>query len=62
MLVPRDHVILFAERGVIGYQRPGNFFACVCFFGMNFHIKNKSAVCLLFATAIANASPNPSPP
>ena len=53
MWVPRDCAILFADRRVIGSQRLGGFFVCLCFFvGMTFHTKYKSITRSLFATAI----------
>ena len=47
--VARARVIWFAERGVLGSQRPGRFFACLCFFvGTTFHTNYLSALMRTF--------------
>ena len=54
--------IQFAERRVIGSQRPGNFlFAYVFFVGMTFHTKTLT-IRSLDPTAISKDFPTPIPP
>ena len=52
----RDRAIWFAERGVFGSQRPGNFLLASVFCFNLFSQKNKSTEHLLFATAISKLS------
>ena len=53
-------MICFAERGVIGSQRPGDFLlVCDFFVGMTFHTENKSTIRFLFSTEIYIIPPPP---
>ena len=59
--VARARVILFAERGVIGYQRPGDFlFACVfCWDGFSHKKMNQALAVCCRSQYLPPLPPNP---